>query len=43
MAVYGIVSRGTSSDQYEAVDATGPTDSQVDHARNMIAVFGDLA
>lgn len=43
MAVYGVISRATSSDQYEAVDATGPTDSQVDHARNMIAVFGDLA
>lgn len=43
MAVYGVVARATSSDQYEAVDATGPTDSQVDHARNMIAVFGDLA
>ena len=43
MSVYGVISRTTSSDEYESVDGTGPTDSQVDHARNMVSVFGDLA
>jgi hypothetical protein len=43
MAVYGIAARSTSTDQYTACDATGPTDSEVDHARNLMTVIGDLA
>jgi len=43
MATYGVAERYTGSDKYTACDATGPTDSEVDHARNLMAVFGDLA
>ncbi len=43
MAVYGVEARQTSSDQYRACDATGPTDGEVDHARNLMTVIGDLA
>ena len=43
MAVYGVEDRQTGSDKYRACDATGPTDSEVDHARNLMIVFGDLA
>jgi hypothetical protein len=43
MCVYGVASRSTSSDTYGAIDGTGPTDSYVDHARNLMTVFGDLA
>ena len=43
MAVYGVEDRQTGSDKYRACDATGPTDGEVDHARNMMTVFGDLA
>ena len=43
MAVYGVEERYTGSDKYRACDATGPTDSEVDHARNLMIVFGDLA
>ena len=43
MAVYGVEERQTGSDKYRACDGAGPTDSEVDHARNMMTVFGDLA
>ena len=43
MAVYGVEERQTSYDKYRACDATGPTDGEVDHARNLMIVFGDLA
>ena len=43
MCVYGVASRATSSDTYGAIDGTGPSDSYVDHARNLMTVFGDLA
>ena len=43
MSVYGVEERYTGSDKYRSVDATGPTDSEVDHARNLMIVFGDLA
>ena len=43
MATYGVAERYTGSDKYTACDATGPTDSEVDHARNLMIVFGDLA
>lgn len=43
MAVYGVEARNTSNDKYRCCDATGPTDSEVDHARNMMTVFGELA
>ena len=43
MAVYGVEARQTSDDKYRACDGAGPTDSEVDHARNMMTVFGDLA
>lgn len=43
MGVYGVETRQTSDDKYRCCDATGPTDGEVDHARNMMTVFGDLA
>ena len=43
MAVYGVEERYTGSDKYRCCDATGPTDGEVDHARNLMIVFGDLA
>lgn len=43
IAVYGVEERYTGSDKYRCVDATGPTDAEVDHARNLMIVFGDLA
>ena len=43
MAVYGVEDRQTGSDKYRACDGAGPTDTEVDHARNMMTVFGDLA
>ena len=43
MAVYGVEDRNTGNDKYRCCDATGPTDSEVDHARNLMIVFGDLA
>jgi len=43
MGVYGVEERYAGSDKYRCCDATGPTDSEVDHARNLMIVFGDLA
>ena len=43
MCVYGVATRFTSSDTYGAIDGTGPSDNYVDHARNLMTVFGDLA
>lgn len=43
MAVYGVEERYTGSDKYRCCDATGPTDLEVDHARNLMTVIGDLA